>query len=103
MKKVIIGIVGLFIGIIVYFLTKQGTKRHEKTNNHKDHYRSKDVDKKAEGVFKDINSADKDIVDSRAKATSVISERHQEAAKIIKESMDTIFSTDKKMVFTRMS
>ena len=98
MKKAAISIVGfgLIISGILYFIINKGNNVHKKTSICNSHTPSKNADKSVKGVFKDTESDELGIAAARVKAASAINERHQEAAKIIKDSVNTIFSTDKK-------
>lgn len=100
MKKAVISIVGfgLIISGLLCFLTKKGNKVHKNTSININHTPSKDVDQSVKDVFKDSKSDELDIAAARVKAASAINERHKEAAKIVKISMDTIFNTDIKTV-----
>ena len=96
MKKVVAAIVGcgMLVGAIIYFLSKKTNKIHNETDI--EYNPSKNKNKEVKDVIENNESLDTDITQTRNKAASVIYERHQEASKIIQESMNNIFNTNEK-------
>jgi len=90
--KIVLGIVGVFIviGGIIYFASRDNSEKtsEPKSNRKNDEKKSTDI------VERENTSEDKEATnlnDVKSNAAEKMSERHEEAKKIMKESVDSIF------------